>query len=176
VGNDAEEHAVITIDPLLDADPAVLRQAYGCFPSGVTAVCALADGRPVGMAASSFTSVSIAPPLVSVCVQDTSETWPRLRDMPRLGLSVLGEDQNAACRSLADKHGDRFAGVNWDATTDGAVYVHDAALWLDCSLDHEVSAGDHAIALLRVHGVLSRPGVAPLVFHGSRFRRLAAVD
>lgn len=58
----------------LDGDIAQLRRAFGCFPSGVTAVCAVVDGEPVGMAASSFTSVSMAPPLVSVCVQDSSAT------------------------------------------------------------------------------------------------------
>jgi hypothetical protein len=62
-----------------------LREAFGCFPSGVTAVCALVDGTPRGMAASSFTSVSLTPPLVSLCVQRTSSTWPLLSDRPRLG-------------------------------------------------------------------------------------------
>lgn len=53
-----------------------LRRAFGCFPSGVTAICAEIDGEPVGVAASSFTSVSISPPLVSVCMQHTSTTRP----------------------------------------------------------------------------------------------------
>lgn len=166
---------MIDIAPLRD-DPVELRQAYGCFPSGVTALCAIVDGEPIGMAASSFTSVSLTPPLVSVSVQNTSETWPRLRLRPRLGLSVLAEGQDAVCRALADKYGDRFAGVDWEASTDGAVYVNGATVWLDCSVQREVPAGDHTIALLRINGVLARPDAAPLVFHGSRFRRLAAVD
>ena len=58
-------------------DGTELRRAFGCFPSGVTAVCAIIDGEPVGMAASSFTSVSIDPPLASICVQKSSTTWPR---------------------------------------------------------------------------------------------------
>jgi flavin reductase (DIM6/NTAB) family NADH-FMN oxidoreductase RutF len=159
----------------LPTDPRTLRQAYGCFPSGVTAVCALADGVPVGMAASSFTSVSMDPPLVSVCVQDSSTTWPKLRGLPRLGLSVLAEGHDAACTSLSSKHGDRFAGVDWEATADDAVFVHGSTVWLDCSVDREVPAGDHAIVLLRIHGLQARPDTAPLVFHGSRFRTLAAV-
>lgn len=159
----------------LAADPQALRQAYGCFPSGVTAVCAQIDGVPVGMAASSFTSVSMDPPLVSVCVQDSSTTWPKLRDRPRLGLSVLAEGHGAACLSLSSKHGDRFAGVAWEATADDAVFVHGSTVWLDCSVECEVPAGDHAIALLRIHGLRAEPDTAPLVFHGSRFRTLAAV-
>jgi flavin reductase (DIM6/NTAB) family NADH-FMN oxidoreductase RutF len=57
-------------------DQALLRQAFGCFPSGVTAFCGLLDGVAVGMAASSFTWVSLDPALVSVCVANSSTTWP----------------------------------------------------------------------------------------------------
>lgn len=156
-------------------DPAQLRRAYACFPSGVTAVCALEDGVPVGIAASSFTSVSLAPPLVSLCVQNTSTTWPRLRSLPRLGVSVLGQDQNTAAQQLAAKRGDRFAELELTHTADGGVLVHGAVAWLDCSIHTEVPAGDHAIVLLRIHALRALPDHAPLVFHGSRFRQLAAV-
>jgi flavin reductase (DIM6/NTAB) family NADH-FMN oxidoreductase RutF len=155
-------------------DAAVLRQAFGCFPSGVTALCALDSGTPVGMAASTFTPVSLEPALVSVCVQDTSSTWPRLRGQRRLGLSVLAEGQDLVCRSLAARNGDRFAGVDWESGEDGSVYVHGASLWLDCSVHAELPGGDHRIVLLRIHGLKAEPDRAPLVFHGSRFRRLAA--
>ncbi|MGA5546182.1 flavin reductase family protein [Mycobacterium sp. NPDC051198] len=159
--------------PSVTADPVTLRNAYGCYPSGVTAVCALVDGTPVGIAASSFTSVSVDPPLVSVCVQNTSETWPVLRSRGRLGLSVLAEGQDLQCRGLAAKAGNRFAEVDWDATANGAVLVHGASAWLDCSLHTEYPAGDHVIALLEIHGLRADAEVAPLVFHASRFRRLA---
>ncbi|GAB3163196.1 flavin reductase family protein [Amycolatopsis stemonae] len=150
-----------------------LREAFGCFPSGVTAACALIDGVPHGMAASSFTSVSLAPPLVSICIQRTSSTWPRLRGR-RLGLSVLAEGQHDACLSLSARHGDRFRDVSWQAGADGSVFIDGASAWLDCSLHEEVPAGDHLIALLRIHGLHTEEN-PPLVFHGSRFRRLAAV-
>lgn len=155
-------------------DPTALRSAYACFPSGVTAVCALIDSRPVGIAASSFTPVSIGPPLVSVCVQNTSTTWPLLRGRRRLGLSVLAEAQDLECRALAMKDGDRFANVDWEFTPEGAVLINGATAWLDCSIHAEVPAGDHAIVLLGIHGLRATPEVPPLVFHGSRFRRLAA--
>lgn len=155
-------------------DARELRRAYGCFPSGVTAVCGLERGIPVGIAASSFTSVSIEPALVSVCVQNTSATWPRLRRMRRLGVSVLAANQNEVCRTLSLKTGDRFARVTWSASADGAVFVHGAVAWLDCSIEREVPAGDHAIVLLAIHALRAEPERAPLVFHGSRFRQLAA--
>jgi flavin reductase (DIM6/NTAB) family NADH-FMN oxidoreductase RutF len=164
---------MLKVDALPD-DPAELRRAYSCFPSGITAVCAIDGGEPVGMAASSFTSVSIDPPLVSVCVQNTSATWPRLRARRRLGLSVLAHGQDGACRSLSDKHGDRFAGVSWEPSADDAVFVHGATAWLECSVHGELPAGDHAIVLLRIHGLRADPESEPLVFHGSRFRQLVA--
>ncbi|MDT3442247.1 MULTISPECIES: flavin reductase family protein [unclassified Pseudofrankia] len=159
----------------LTPDGEQLRHAFGCFPSGVAAVCAMADGVPLGMAVSSFTSVSLVPPLVSVCMQDTSTTWPRLRRCARLGLSVLAEDHDAVCRALARKDADRFVEIDWTAGLSGSVFVHGASAWFDCSLHQEVPAGDHAIALLRIHGLRSEPDISPLVFHGSRFRRLAAM-
>lgn len=163
---------MIVPDP---AETSALRRAYGTFPSGVTAVCALRDGAPVGIAASSFVSVSMNPPLVSVCVQHTSTTWPLLADRPRLGLSVLGSTHDRACRQIASKTGDRFAGIGYTATGEGAVLLHDAAAWLDCSVHEIVTAGDHDLVLLRVEALQTHDDVAPLVFHGSRFHALSAL-
>lgn len=154
-------------------DQAVLRQAFGCFPSGVTAICGLLDGQPIGMAASSFTSVSLEPALVSVCVARTSSTWPKLRSLPILGVSVLAEDHGEAARALAAKSGDRFASVHWEATDSGAALVHGSTLWLECTIESEVPAGDHDIVLLRIQSLETYPDVAPMVFHGSKFRQLA---
>ena len=154
-------------------DPRLLRRVFGCFPSGVTAVCAVVDGDPVGIAASSFTSVSIDPPLVSVCVQDSSRTWPRLRRAARIGLSVLSFGQDSTCHALAAREGDRFSGVRWLPSADGAVFIEGAAAVLDCTLHSELPAGDHVIALLRIERVHADPDVTPLIFHGSRFRQLA---
>jgi flavin reductase (DIM6/NTAB) family NADH-FMN oxidoreductase RutF len=165
---------MIEIDPLNDTKR--LRQAFGCFPSGVIAVCALIDGRPVGMAASSFTSVSLDPPLVAICVQDTPTTWPRLRSAERLGVSVLAEGHDVACRTLSLKVGDRFAEVQWRADDDSSVFVDGSAAWLTCSVHAEMPAGDHVIMVLAVHSVHLDPEAAPLVFHGSRFRRLAVSE
>jgi flavin reductase (DIM6/NTAB) family NADH-FMN oxidoreductase RutF len=156
---------------------AELRRVFGAFPTGVTAVAALSDGGPLGIAASSFTSVSLDPPVVSVCTAHSSTTWPRLRQVPKVGISVLGAHQEDACRRLGargeDPRGaDKFATLRWRATEGGAVFVEGASAWLECSVYREVTVGDHDIVLLLVHELDSDPSVAPLVFHGSRFRRL----
>jgi flavin reductase (DIM6/NTAB) family NADH-FMN oxidoreductase RutF len=154
-------------------DSRTLRNAFGCFPSGVTAICAMIDGEPVGMAASSFVSVSLDPPLVLVCIQSSSATWRTLRNAPRIGVSVLGEEQDRACSQLAAKSGDRFESLEWFATTCGAVLLEGAAVSLDCSVVEEIVAGDHQLVLLRIEELKFQPTVNPLVFHGSRFRKLA---
>jgi flavin reductase (DIM6/NTAB) family NADH-FMN oxidoreductase RutF len=125
------------------------------------------------MAASSFTTVSLDPALVSVCVAQTSTTWPELRGLPRLGVSVLAEDHGTVATSLSSKHGDRFAAVKWEATQKGAVLVHGSTLWLECTVADEVDAGDHVIVVMRIQSLEMYPEVAPMIFHGSDFRKLA---
>jgi flavin reductase (DIM6/NTAB) family NADH-FMN oxidoreductase RutF len=150
-----------------------LRRVYGTFPTGVTAIAALDDdGRPVGLAASSFTPVSLNPPLVSVCLAHSSTTWPTLRTRPRLGVSVLGVHQEHAGRQLSARAEDRFLGLDWRPGQDGAVVIAGASAWFECSIQDEIRAGDHDIVLLRVHGVHADHDVAPLVFHASQYRRL----
>jgi len=164
----------MTVAVDLEVDAATLRRVLGAFPTGVTALAAVIDGVPVGMAANSFTSVSLEPPLVSVCVATASETWRTLRRATRLGVSVLSHDQEAASRRLASRGIDRFAGLSWHATEDGAILLDHASAWFDCSIEREIRAGDHEIVLLGVHGLGTDPQLPPLVFHGSRYRRLAA--
>nr|WP_255670162.1 flavin reductase family protein [Aeromicrobium wangtongii] len=156
-----------------EINPDHLRAAFSCFPSGITAVCAVVDDQPAGMAASSFTSVSLDPALVSICIQNSSRTWRQLRSLLRLGVSVLASGQDEACRKLARPEGDRFQGVAWEKSSDGSVFIKGAAAWLNCGIHTVVPAGDHAIALLRVHALWCDEHVEPLVFHGSKFRTLA---
>lgn len=149
-----------------------LRGMFAAFATGVTAVAALVDDRPVGLAANSFTSVSLEPALVSVCADLKSTTWPILRTRPRLGISILAAGHEQACLRLASRSGDRFAGLDLRTSADGAVFVEGVGAWMECSLEAEYPAGDHDILLLRVHDIGADTAVAPLVFHGSGFRGL----
>lgn len=158
-------------DPLFDSR--TLRNAFGCFPSGVAAVCALIDGEPTGMSVASFVPVSLDPALVLICIQKSSETWPKLASAPRIGVSVLGEEHNDACLQLASKTGDRFEKLEWFAACSGAVLLRGAAMSLDCSVAEEIDAGDHLLVMLKIEDLDFQPTVNPLVFHRSRFRQLA---
>jgi flavin reductase (DIM6/NTAB) family NADH-FMN oxidoreductase RutF len=153
-------------------DARELRDALGAFPTGVTAVAAVVNGEPVGLAANSFTSVSLDPAIVSVCIAHSSTTWPTLRTADRLGVSVLGAHQESVCRQLSARDRDRFAALEWRRTDDGAIFLSGTSAWLDTSIDQQIAAGDHDIVLLRVHGFGIDSNVTPLVFHASQFRRL----
>ncbi|MGB2920424.1 MAG: flavin reductase family protein [Mycobacterium sp.] len=154
--------------------PSSLREAFGHFPSGVIAIAAEVDGIRVGLAASTFVPVSLDPPLVSFCVQNTSTTWPRLQEVPYLGISVLGESHDATARALAAKTGDRFAGLETASSERGAVFVHGTSVWLESAIEQLIPAGDHTIVILRVSDITVHPDVPPIVFHRSTFRRLGA--
>ena len=157
-------------------DSRELRDAYGTFPSGVVAVGAQVGGQLTGIAASSFTSISLDPPLVSVAVAKTSNTWPTLRDAGALGVSVLADHHDALCRQLAGPAEQRFNGLGLRASCAGAVLLDEAVATFVCSLHEEVDAGDHVIALLRVREVVVDPDRPPLVFHKSGFQRLHRDD
>ncbi len=146
---------------------------FGAFPSGVTAVAALADGAPVGMAASSFTSVSLDPALVSICVAHGSTTWSVLRDAPRLGVEHpvgrAGDMRGGSSVRAATIGSPVWTG---GPPTDGAVLLDGASGWLDTSIEQQVRAGDHDIVVLAVHDLDADHDISPLVFHASQFRRL----
>jgi flavin reductase (DIM6/NTAB) family NADH-FMN oxidoreductase RutF len=150
-----------------------LRTVFGSYPTGVVAVCAMVAGERVGMAMSTFVPVSLDPPLVGVCVQRTSRTWPLLRTADRLGISVLAHHHEHAARALAARTGDRFAGIDLE-TDHGAVHLAGSTARLVCTVEDEVDAGDHLLAVLRVHAASTTTGTAPLVFHRSVFVGLTA--
>lgn len=156
-----------------DLDPARLREAFGVFPSGVVAVAAEVDETLVGLAASSFTSVSLDPALVSFSVANSSRTWPILRRSAHLGVTVLADHHGEVCRQLAGPVAHRFDGLVVTATGDGAVTLDDGLARFDCTIHREVEAGDHTIVLLELHALEHADTSRPLVFHRSGFGRLA---
>jgi flavin reductase (DIM6/NTAB) family NADH-FMN oxidoreductase RutF len=163
----------MTLQTNQDLDQALLRRAFGIFPSGVVAVAAEVDGRLIGLAASSFTSVSLDPPLVSFSVANTSKTWPDLRRTSHLGVTILADHHGEACRQLAGPVDTRFDGLAVSATDEGAVTLDEGLARFDCTVYREVEAGDHIIVLLQLHAVEHPETGSPLIFHRSGFGRLA---
>lgn len=155
-----------------DLDAALLRRAFGIFPTGVVALAAEVDGRLVGLAASSFTSVSLRPPLVSVSIANSSKTWSDLRRALHLGVTVLADHHGGTARQLAGPVPARFAGLQVAVSDQGAVTLADGLAQFDTTIYREVEAGDHTIVLLQLHAVEHADGSSPLVFHRSGFGRL----
>jgi flavin reductase (DIM6/NTAB) family NADH-FMN oxidoreductase RutF len=152
-----------------DLDPGQLRKVFGIFPSGVVAVAAQVDGKLYGLAASSFTSVSLDPPLVSFSIANASKTWPDLRRAEHLGVTILADRHGSLARQLAGPVDSRFAGVDVVLSDRGAVTLPDGLAQFDTTIYREVEAGDHTIVLLELHAVEHADNALPLVFHRSAF-------
>ena len=144
-------------------EPSVFRKVLGHLPTGVTVVTANGVDGPVGMACNSVSSVSLEPPLISLCPARTSETWRALRERGRFCVNVMANHHEAATRAFARKGVDRFAGIAHHPRAGGPA-LDDAVAWLDCEIHAVHEAGDHLIVVAEVVALDARPDVAPLVF------------
>ncbi len=137
------------VDPGID--PRALRTAFGAFLTGVTVVTTTdAAGRPIGFTANSFTSVSLDPPLLLVCLARRSHNYATLTQAKGFAVNILAEDQEAVSNTFARPSDDRFASVAWTPGPQGAPILDGASAWFDCTTHEIVEAGDHAILLGRV--------------------------
>lgn len=153
-------------------DPSAFRQVLGHFATGVTIVTAMHSGGPVGMAANSFTSVSLDPPYVLVCMARTSTTWPLIQSSGAFAVNMLAEGQEDVCRRFGSKTGDRFGGTAWKPAVTGSPILHDSLAYVDCTIEMEHEAGDHIIVLGRVVDLGRLIDGRPLVFWRGGYGRL----
>ncbi|HEM7849234.1 flavin reductase family protein [Burkholderia multivorans] len=132
-------------------DTSGFRRALGAFVTGVTVVTTIQpDGSPRGFTANSFTSVSLDPPLILVCISKTASSHPVFSATQRFAVSVLAENQADVSGVFASKAQDKFARVPWDTRKTGAPVIRDAAASFDCVTHDVVDAGDHIILIGRV--------------------------
>ncbi len=128
-----------------------LRQAFGSFATGVTVVTAQdQDGNPIGFTANSFTSVSLDPPLLLVCIAKSSSNLQSFSDAGHFAVNILSEAQKDVSARFASRVKDRFAETHWRAGTAGCPLIEDAVAWFECATDNLVDAGDHLILIGRV--------------------------
>ncbi len=145
-------------------DPVALRRAFGTFVTGVTVLTTReADGTPRGMTANSFTSVSLDPPLLLVCVAKSASSYAAFTASNCFAVNILHEGQVDVSATFASKSPDKFLSVNHDAVHTGAPVLTDSLTWFDCSLYNSVDAGDHAILIGQVRAFGTSP-TAPLGF------------
>ncbi len=154
--------------------PDLFRALLRRHAAGVVVVTA-ADHRPAGFTATSFTSVSLNPPLVSFCLNRTASSWPVVSTASHVGVHVLNEAHEGLARTFATSGIDRFAPpTRWRPGPFGVPVLEGAAAVLICRVADRVHAGDHAIVLAEpVDGQYHDHERAPLVYHMGRYLRAA---
>jgi 3-hydroxy-9,10-secoandrosta-1,3,5(10)-triene-9,17-dione monooxygenase reductase component len=160
-------------DDVLRPDGPDFRTVLGQFATGVTIITAVDGDEPVGVAANSFTSVSLDPPLVLFCVGRTSTTWPRIERARKFAVNILGEHQEELSRLFATKGADRFGQAEWHLGVGGSPVLHDVLAYLDCEFWAEYDGGDHIIVVGRVLDLGVTHQAGPLVFFRGEYVRIS---
>lgn len=140
------------------------RRILGHYPTGVCAVTAMQDDRPVGMVVGSFTSVSLDPPLVAFFPDRKSTSWPKIESAGRFCVNVLAGHQIDVCRALSSKAEDKFDAVPHRLSSVGLPIIEGVVAWIDCDLYAVHEAGDHFIAIGHVHSLAIEHPHSPLLF------------
>lgn len=135
----------------MDGKP-TLREVMGSYPTGVTIVSTVDHaGDPVGLTVNSFTSLSLDPPLVLVCIGRTSRSHDRLVDGSHFSVNVLSADQSGlAIRFATDPAEGRFDEVDWHRGPSGSPIFREATATLECAVHSVLDGGDHSILVGRV--------------------------
>ncbi|MEO9875175.1 MAG: flavin reductase family protein [Anderseniella sp.] len=145
------------------------RRALGSFPTGVTIVTAFdQDRQPWGLTANSFTSVSLEPPVISVCIAKAGRVFPTLKASSHFAVNILSADQQNLAEHFASDIENRFIGIDWQAKSDGAPLLPGASAHLDCIVHSRVDANDHEI-LLGLVETYNHTQFPPLVYCRGRF-------
>jgi flavin reductase (DIM6/NTAB) family NADH-FMN oxidoreductase RutF/pimeloyl-ACP methyl ester carboxylesterase len=155
------------------SDARTFRDALGCFATGVTIITAMGpDGKPIGLTANSFTSVSLDPPLLLVCIANTAGSAPIMRKAQRFAVNVLQIGQQPTSNRFAGKGEDRFAATPWEVGEFGTPVLTGSLSSFECERDALHDGGDHFILVGRVLKAMFEPRRDPLLYFRGKYRRL----
>ena len=150
-----------------DVDPARFRQLLGRFATGVTVVTADdADGNPTGMTANTLVSVSLDPPLISLCIDHAADMHRTLGQATRFTVNILAAEQEAVSRRFAEQDTRRFEGIGFTRSDRGGIVLDGVLAHLECERVAEHPSGDHSIYLGRVVGGSANEGEPLLYYRG----------
>jgi flavin reductase (DIM6/NTAB) family NADH-FMN oxidoreductase RutF len=153
-------------------DSHAFRAACGKFSTGVTIVTALGPDRsPHGMTVNSFTSVSLDPPLVLVCIDRKATILPKLESAEFIGINVLSEDQRDLSAQFARRGTDRFEAVPWFPGEFGVPLIEGVLAYYECAVSKILDGGDHLIFIAQVRHLRCFEG-RPLLYFASGYRSL----
>jgi flavin reductase (DIM6/NTAB) family NADH-FMN oxidoreductase RutF len=151
--------------------PEEFRDVIGHFASGVTVVTTTAGGTPAGTTASAVTSLSLEPPMVLVCLSQSSATGQAIASSGSFAVNILGEEHGELAVRFARKGGDKFDGVALRRGHYAGPLLDDAIAHLECRVAEQVAAGTHVVFIADVLDGTARSG-EPLAYFRGRFGRL----
>jgi len=153
-------------------DPLSFRRACARFATGITIATVLgSDGTPQGFTANSFTSVSVDPPMVLLCIDRSANVLPHFQAAPQFGINVLSAEQKELSMRFATRGQDRFEGVGWRTGVGSSPILEGALAQFECLTRQVWEAGDHLIFLGEVIAAHYEDG-APLLYYASAYREL----
>jgi len=151
-------------------DSRAFRNALGQFATGVTVITVKGPEWLHGMTANAFTSVSLDPPLVLVCIDKRNRTHSLIQEVGKFGVSVLAEDHENVSRHFAGAR-ELPIDVTFIEEGLGTPVIKESLAWLDCTVWRAYDGGDHTIIVGKVEA-LDAPGGKPLIFFQGAYRRL----
>ncbi|MDF0600988.1 flavin reductase family protein [Psychromarinibacter sp. C21-152] len=147
---------------------AQVKKVHRAFPTGVTIVTTMEGELPFGLAVNAFSSVSLSPPMVLACINETSSTYPRFFGSRKFGVSILANDQEGVAMQFAKSGGDKFAEIDWHRGVNGVPLISDAAANLELEVVSMLMAGTHTIFIGQVLSA-DASGKASLIYSGGGF-------
>jgi flavin reductase (DIM6/NTAB) family NADH-FMN oxidoreductase RutF len=159
-----------------NVDTRDLRRAFASFATGVTVVTSQTKSQlPVGFTANSFSSVSLDPPMVLVCVANGIRCFPVFSAAQSFAVNILAEDQQETSAIFASRGADKFSAVKWHVGRTGSPVIEGVVAWFDCRMHNIVPAGDHSILIGEVidYEYTDR---APLGFCGGAYLRFGLLQ
>ena len=145
-----------------------LRQALGSFPTGVTVVsCLDKNNNPLGFTANSFTSVSLDPQLISICIDKESFNIDTFSITEHFAVSILSESQQSISTTFATPNEERFKNIDWRSEDTGSPIISNAVAWFDCKTEQVVDAGDHLILIGKIISFDSSPKTPLMYLRGN---------
>lgn len=154
-------------------DPIELRNVFGQFATGVTVITTVAeDGSLIGMAANSFSSVSLDPALISWSLDLNAPSLSAFQSHGHFAINIMGEDSKDLVMNFARPSDDKFADVAWTKGVQGLPLLDKAIAVFECRTHQTIRGGDHEVFIGEVLKFENRDNQSPLLFHQGSFAKL----
>ncbi|WP_026556006.1 flavin reductase family protein [Arthrobacter sp. 35W] len=151
-----------------EPDPDLVRGFNRQFVTGVTVVTTKDGGKARGLAVNAYASISFDPPLIMVCIQRTSSTYPALHAATHLGVNIIANDQSGVLGVFASKAEDKFATIDWHEGPHGSPLIDGSAAMLEAEIRERFQAKTHTVFICRVrHAEVNDK--YPIVYKAGKF-------